>query len=87
MCGLSHGFATSGDLLGECWRGGDTTSQANPPLECFTKCKSLKDSDKLNFLLPVNINTNYDVRSVHKNTFKMKMQWKKLNYFKYNMSK
>jgi len=77
MWGLSHGFATSGDLLGECCRGGDTTSQANPPLECFTKCKSLKDSDKLNFLLPVIININYDVKSVHKNTFNMKIQWKK----------
>lgn len=53
MNDLSHGFSTSGDLLGDCRRGGDTTSQANPPLECLTKCKSLNDSDKLNFLLPI----------------------------------
>lgn len=49
---LSQGFTTSGDLLGEFCRGGETTSQAKPPLECFTKCKSLNDSDKLNFLPP-----------------------------------
>lgn len=48
----SHGFATS-DLLGECRRGEDFNSHAKPPLECLTKCKSLKDSDKLIFLLPI----------------------------------
>lgn len=64
MNDLSHGFSTSGDLLGDCRRGGDTTSQANPPLECFTKCKSLNDSDKLNFLLPI-INTFFNYIVYH----------------------
>lgn len=50
MFDSSHWFAAS-DLLGEC-RGEGFNSQDKPPLECFTKCKSLKDSDKLIFLLP-----------------------------------